>query len=214
MTALPDNRQKRAKLLRAAVATWLLLIGVGTVINQVALSRLTTRTDANAQGGKVAALETRVAELGQQIDQQRQRPAPLSQAQFDTERHAQEQRLSAIEQAVAARLTAESLSPLSARIDQVEARLARTRPTAPALGQTRKSQPKPSERTGPPFTVIGFELRGGERFLSILPAASAEASQTRVLRPSETEAGWTLASIDDQTALFQHNGQIHRIRVP
>ncbi|MFA0941297.1 hypothetical protein ACDH53_28435, partial [Pseudomonas tremae] len=60
----------------------------------------------------------------------------------------------------------------------------------------------------PPFSVVGVEYRGGERFLSVAPPGSTQLSQLNLIRPGEMVAGsnWQLNSLDDSRALFSING--------
>ncbi|HEE4993077.1 TPA: hypothetical protein R7I52_004178 [Klebsiella pneumoniae] len=215
MTIIPGSgRRSRVPLLRVATITWALLISAGAVVNHVALSNLATQAGGSAQSTQVAALETQLAELGQQLEAQRQQPSTLTTAQFETERQAIDQRVSRIEQALGERLTAESLSPLQRRIEQLEARLAKAAQVAPTPTRTRKNQATKPKVAAPPFKVIGLEMRGGERFLSILPMGAAASPLTGVLRPGETEAGWRLETIEDHTAVFQNGGQVLRVVAP
>ncbi|VFR34537.1 Methyl-accepting chemotaxis protein [plant metagenome] len=197
-----------------ATIIWVLLISTGTVVNHVALSNLATEAGGSAQSTQVAALEARLAELGQQLEAPRQQPDMLTTTQFETERQAIEQRVSRIEQALSERLTAESLTPLHIRIEQLEARLAKAAQVAPAPTRTRKNHASRPKAAVPPFKVVGLEMRGGERFLSIQPAGGASSPPTSVLRPGESEAGWRLESIEDRTAVFQNNGQVLRVVAP
>ncbi|CAI1238443.1 hypothetical protein [Serratia ficaria] len=215
MTTIPGStRRLRVPLMRVATITWLLLISAGTAVNHVTLSNLATQTSGSAQSTQVAALEARLTELAQQLEAQRKQPDMLTITQFETERQAIEQRVSRIEQALGERLTAESLGPLHTRIKQLEARLAKAAQVAPAPTRTRKNHASRPRKTAPPFKVVGLEMRGGERFLSILPTGAPAASRTGVLRPGESEAGWRLETIEDRTAVFQSNGRILRVVAP
>jgi len=62
--------------------------------------------------------------------------------------------------------------------------------------------------------VIGAERRAGERFLSILSAASNTLSQVRLLRPGEAEAGWHLETIEGSAAVFRHGDDTRRLPIP
>lgn len=215
MTPIPGSpRHSRVTLLRAATITWALLISTGAVVNHVSLSNLATQAGGSAQSAQVAALEARLAELSQQLEAQHQQPDTLTTTRFDTERQAIEQRLSRIEQALGERLTAESLAPLHSRIEQLESRLAKAAQVAPTPTRPRKNQASRPKAAVPPFKVVGLEMRGGERFLSIQPAGGAAAPLTGVLRPGESEAGWRLETIEDRTAVFQNNGQVLRVVAP
>ncbi|WP_140720757.1 MULTISPECIES: hypothetical protein [Gammaproteobacteria] len=210
MTTLPGSAPRRATLLRVAAITWGLLVSAAALVNVVALTKLSEQAQASAPSSQVTALEGRLAELDQRIEQARQQPAALPQARYDTERRALEQRLAAIGQALGERLTADNLQPLQARIEQVEARLA-ARPAAAVARSRATAKPKPAE---PPFQVTGAELRAGERFLTILPTGPATLAQVRLLRPGEDEAGWRLEAIDGATAVFRHGDETRRLAIP
>jgi len=72
----------------------------------------------------------------------------------------------------------------------------------------RKSAPTKPVDTPPPFTVVGVEYRGGERFLSIAPPGSTQLSELYLVRPGDAIAGtsWRLASLDDRQARFTVDG--------
>lgn len=215
MTGFPEvGTRSRAPWVRAAVITWLLLISAATLVDHVVLSRLSEQAEGNAQGAQVAALESRLAELNQQIEQERQQPAALPQARYDADRQALEQRLASVEQAMGERLS-EGLLPLQRHIDQLEARLNKARQAAPTQALPRPSPaPKPKAAEPPPFRVLGLEIRGGERFVSILPAGAEALSQARLLRAGESEAGWLLESIDGRVAVFRSGNEVQRLAPP
>ncbi len=60
----------------------------------------------------------------------------------------------------------------------------------------------------PPFTVIGIEYRGGERFLSVAPTGSTHLSQIYLIRPGDAVAGtaWRLNTLDGKSARFDVAG--------
>ena len=207
----------RSMLLRAAGITWLVLTSAATIVNHVSLSSLATQASANAQASQVVALETRLTELRQRLDSLQKQPVALTQARYEADSKALAQRMTAVESGLDQRLTAASLSSLETRIDQLTTRLDKPNQTTPVPVRTRVTRPtKPTQAAGLPFTVMGIELRGGERFLSILPTGTAAFSEMRVLRPGETDSSWRLQAIDGQTAVFQreNDGQTHRLTLP
>ncbi|MGO1273444.1 MAG: hypothetical protein ACTMK5_16955 [Pseudomonas helleri] len=190
----------RSMLLRAASIAWLILISAATIINHVSLSSLATQTSASAQASQVVTLEAR-----------------LTQARYVADSKALAQRMTTIESGLEQRLTAASLSSLETRIDQLTTRLDKPNQTTPVPVRSRVTHPtKPPQAASLPFTVMGTELRGGERFLSILPTGKAAFSEMYILRPGETDSGWHLQAIDGQTAVFQReaDGQTHRLTLP
>lgn len=207
----------RSMLLRVTPIAWLILISAATIVNHVSLSSLATQASANAQASQVVALEARLTDLNQRLDVLQKRPVALTQARYEADSKTLEQRMTAIEIGLEQRLTAASLSSLETHIDQLTTRLDKPNQTTPVPVRTRVTHPtKPTQAAGLPFTVMGIELRGGERFLSILPTGTAVFSEMRVLRPGETDSGWRLQAIDGQTAVFQreNDGQTHRLTLP
>ena len=207
----------RSMLLRAAGITWLVLTSAATIVNHVSLSSLATQARANAQASQVVALETRLTELSQRLDSLQKQPVALTQAHYEADSKALAQRMTAVESGLDQRLTAASLSSLETRIDQLTSRLDKPNQTTPVSVRARVIHPtKPTQAASLPFTVMGTELRGGERFLSILPTGTTAFSEIRVLRPGETDSGWRLQAIDGQTAVFQreNDGQTHRLTLP
>ncbi|EPA95384.1 hypothetical protein ACK3BE_16865 [Pseudomonas mandelii] len=215
MTTMPGSGQHRhSTLMRVAAITWLLLISTAVVIDHVALSGLAAQVETSAPGLQVAVLEKRLAELVQQVEQTQQQPAALPQTRYEVEQQVLEQRLNTIEQALGSRPTAENLLPLQARIEQLEMRLSAPRPTPAATTRPRGAAPAKPKAAKSPFRVIGVELRAGERFLAILPSASSELSQVRLLRPGEAEAGWRLETTEWSSAVFRHGDDTRRLPVP
>ena len=70
-----------------------------------------------------------------------------------------------------------------------------------------RKKPPPAHQP-PPFTVIGIEYRGGERFLSVAPPGSTQLSQINLIRPGDgvTGTSWKLKSMDGRLAHFEVAG--------
>ena len=70
-----------------------------------------------------------------------------------------------------------------------------------------RKKPPPAPQP-PPFTVIGIEYRGGERFLSVAPPGSTQLSQINLIRPGDgvTGTAWKLKSMDGRLAHFEVAG--------
>lgn len=215
MTTMPGKAPHRhGTLMRAATITWLLLISAAVVINHVALSGLALQVETHASSLQVAVLEKRLAELTQQVEHVQQQPDALPQARYEADRLAMEQRLRAFEEALGSKPAADNLLPLQARLEQLEMRLSAPPPGRPISPRPRAAAPAKPEVIEPPFRVIGTELRAGEPFLSILPAAANTLAQVRLLRPGEVEAGWHLEAIERNTAVFRHGDDSRRLPIP
>ncbi|MGF7244011.1 hypothetical protein ABIC11_004467 [Pseudomonas oryzihabitans] len=78
----------------------------------------------------------------------------------------------------------------------------------------RPEPPKPADAP-PPFTVVGIEYRGGERFLSVAPPGSTQLSELYLVRPGDNVGGtrWRLANLDDRQAQFSVDGSTRTLSV-
>lgn len=96
-------------------------------------------------------------------------------------------------------------------------------PAAPSKPKAvaRKPPPTPKPNTGvvipqaPPFTVVGIEYRGGERFLSVAPPGSTQLNQIYLIRPGDAVAGtaWRLNALDGRSARFDVAGTTQTVIV-
>ncbi|KPW19250.1 Uncharacterized protein ALO83_01820 [Pseudomonas cannabina pv. alisalensis] len=117
--------------------------------------------------------------------------------------------------------TMQEVVVMGARIEELQVKLQDLRAVEAASAQvTAAAKPKtpvPSRKSTaqtkvpeppPPFSVVGVEYRGGERFLSVAPLGSTQLSQLNLVRPGDVVAGsnWQLNSLDDSRALFSING--------
>ncbi|KWS64748.1 hypothetical protein [Pseudomonas amygdali] len=116
--------------------------------------------------------------------------------------------------------TMQEVVVMGARIEELQVKLQDLRAAKSASVQISAAKPKtppPSRKSTaqskvpeapPPFSVVGVEYRGGERFLSVAPPGSTQLSQLNLVRPGDMVAGsnWQLNSLDDSRALFSING--------
>lgn len=209
----PSERSSRTRWLKIAATVWLLLTSTLAVVNSVGLSRLTEQAEASAQDAQVQALGLRLAELEQQAEVDRRRPAPLGQAEFATAQQALDERIARVEAAQSADSLAIDLQTLQARVHGIETRLEEARKTTAVAARRAPEVTKPA-LPAPPFQVVGVELRGGERFLSVAPMAATSLGSVRLLREGDAESGWHLQSIEARAAVFRVDGQVQRLAVP
>lgn len=209
--SLPEQ-DHRTRWLKIVATAWLLLVSAITIINSVGLSRLTEQTHRSQQDAQLKALTTRMSDLARQVDAHQREPKPTSQADFAAARQALEERLTKIEQAQAGDAHADDMQALQARVAAIETRQQQAVQTAaPAGGPHATAKPKIPE---PPFRVVGVDLRGGERFLSITTSATTKLGNVRLLREGDSEGGWQLQSIESHAALFVVNGRTQRVVLP
>ncbi|WP_296556724.1 hypothetical protein [Pigmentiphaga sp.] len=209
----PSERSSRTRWLKIAATVWLLLTSTLAVVNSVGLSRLTEQAEASAQDAHVQALGLRLAELEQQAEVDRRRPTPLSQAEFATAQQALDERIARVEAAQSADSLAIDLQTLQARVHGIETRLEEARKTTAVAARRVPEVTKPA-LPAPPFQVVGVDLCGGERFLSVAPMAATSLGSVRLLREGDAESGWHLQSIEARAAVFRVDGQVQRLAVP
>ncbi|MBB0025213.1 MULTISPECIES: hypothetical protein [Burkholderiaceae] len=209
---LPDENVGRTRWLKIAAAVWLLLVSILAVVNSVGLSRLIEQSQASAQDAHVQALNTRVAELEQQAAVSKSQPKPVTEPDFEAARKALDERLALVEQARATDAHAGELQALQARVADIEARMKRT--AASSAAPRRTAEPAKPKVPEPPFNVVGVELRGGERFLSVAAPKPSSVLDVRLLREGDAVGAWRLLAIEARAAVFSVDGQTQRIALP
>jgi hypothetical protein len=114
--------------------------------------------------------------------------------------------------AIAGAAAMADLQTLKDQLQQLESKHQPTTPS-PAPSKLKLKPRKASKPTEPSFQIIGRELRGGERFLSINPLGGESLEQSRILRIGETYAGWRLQGFDEHTAVFVVDGELRRLNI-
>lgn len=208
----PADGAPRPPWVKIAVAVWLAFVSVIAVVNSVGLSRLTEQSQAHEHDAQAQALAARVGDLERQAQASSRQPKPMTQADFEASRHTLEERLAHLEQAQESDSHREDVQVLQARVDSLEARLKKTPPIAAAV--RKPVEPVKAKVLEPPFSVIGLELRGGERFVSIALPGMPALADLRLLREGESLGAWQLQTIEGRTAVFRVDGQIARIALP
>ena len=202
----------RPRWLEIAAGVWLVLVSGIAIVDSVSLSRLIEQSRSSAQDAQVQALATRVSDLEHQAEAAKRQPKPVVQGDFDAARQALEERLAHVEQAQATDAHGDDIKALQARVAVLEARLKKGAPSAAAPHKTAKAaKPKVLE---PPFNVVGLELRGGERFVSIASRGAAALTDLRLLREGESIGAWQLQAIDAHAVVFRVDDQTVRVALP
>lgn len=103
------------------------------------------------------------------------------------------------------------------RIKQTTAVPLKPKPKPVARQPKRPTPPATTTVTPqtPPFTVVGIEYRGGERFLSVAPPGSTQLNQIYLIRPGDAVAGtaWRLNALDGRSARFDVAGTPQTVTV-
>ena len=118
------------------------------------------------------------------------------------------QEIQELRDGLAASATQADLTALRARLEQVEQQLLdlRTQPspsplTSSATTPKKAARPKPVPLS-PPFSVLGVESRGGERFLAVAPHDSRSLMDVRLLHSGEQLGAWYLKVLEPNSAIF------------
>ena len=196
--------------LRAFATVILTLASILSFASSAVLFRYLGEGKAAANDHRIQQLFSRVEHLSQQVDSLQHQPASVAMNDFTAARQALDMRLSKLEQD-------RSMAELDQRIDALQVRVerlqARRSPTfKPSLRPSRRTEITPADAPASavapsqqalPFRVLGLEVRGGERFVSVLPDNATGLGQVRLLRPGDSQAAWRLESIEDDAAIFQ-----------
>ena len=202
----------RPRWLKIAAGVWLVLVSAIAIVDSVGLSRLIEQSRSSAQDAQMQALATRVSDLEHQAEAAKRQPKPVVQGDFDAARQALEERLAHVEQAQATDAHGDDIKALQARVGVLEARLKSRALSATTSRKTAETaKPKVPE---PPFNVVGLELRGGERFVSIASRGATALIDLRLLREGESIGAWQLQAIDAHAAVFRVDNQTVRLALP
>ena len=202
----------RPRWLEIAAGVWLVLVSGIAIVDSVSLSRLIEQSRSSAQDAQVQALATRISDLEHQAEAAKRQPKPVVQGDFDAARQALEERLAHVEQAQATDAHGDDIKALQARVGVLEARLKSRALSATTSRKTAETaKPKVPE---PPFNVVGLELRGGERFVSIASRGATALTDLRLLREGESIGAWQLQAIDAHAVVFRVDDQTVRVALP
>ena len=109
---------------------------------------------------------------------------------------------------LASRATEADMTALRARLEHVEQQLLelKTQPSPPPPTSSA-AKPKKTARLKPvplslPFSVLGVEFRGGERFLAVAPHDSRSLIDVRLLHSGEQLGAWHLKVLEPNSAIF------------
>jgi len=205
---------------RMVIWLWLLGLSVVVMLGFRTVNQLAEQVQSTVESQQVLALETRVAELANNIQALEAKPASATTAALQDVQQTLHARLAQIEQGLSAFVTTDALQTLRDEITQINTQLkarqaaARAAPPAPPRRPAKPAvvtpQPEPF-----PYRVVGVELRAGLRSILIAPATGAvAANQIQVVLPGDALGSWHLQAIDGNTAVFQSGEQIRRMTIP
>lgn len=163
----------------------------------------TLQRDANALKDAQEKLQYALKDLKQMVNTGEQQANTLDPMLDQWAQEIQELR-----DGLAARATVADLTALRARLEQVEQQLLdlKSQPSPPppslsAIKPKKTARPKPAPLS-PPFSVLGVESRGSERFLAVAPPDSRSLMDVRLLHSGEQFGAWHLKVLEPNSAIF------------
>lgn len=162
----------------------------------------TLQHDSNALKDAQEKLHYTVEDLRQMVDTGEQQASVLDPMLDQWAQEIQELR-----DGLAARATEADMTALRARLEQIEKQLLdlNSRPSLPPPPSAAKPKkivlPEPIPLS-PPFSVLGVESRGGERFLAITLHDSHTLADVRLLHSGEQTSTWRLKALEPTLATF------------
>jgi len=163
----------------------------------------TLQRDSSALKDAQEKLQFALKDLRQMVDSGEQQANTLDPMLDQWAQEIQELR-----DGLAARANAADMTALRARLEQVEQQLLdlRSKPSVPSptpsTAKPKKTAPPQPVPLSPPFTVLGVESRGGERFLVIAPHDSHSLLDVRLLHDGEQAGTWRLKALEPTSAIF------------
>ncbi len=106
------------------------------------------------------------------------------------------------------RATEADVIALRARLEHVEQQLLELKtqtslpPPTPSSAKPKKAARRKPAPLTPPFSVLGVESRGGERFLAVAPPDSRSLNDIQLLHNGERFGTWQLKVLEPSAAIF------------
>lgn len=216
MNGAPHASRSTATLvLQLLLWAWLIGLSVAIVIGFRVTGDLAGRQQLDTTQAQVQQLDARVAELADVVQALQTRPEPATVAALQGTRQSLDARLAQIEQTLSGLATIDALAAVRTELDQLKARQAAVRPTAPVQPRAARPAAAVAKEDPIPFQVLGVELRAGQRSLSVAPTGAGwSPTQIQVVLPGETVGQWRLDAIDGKTAVFRLGEQTRRLAIP
>ncbi|AQY65609.1 chemotaxis protein [Pseudomonas veronii] len=121
------------------------------------------------------------------------------------------QEIQELRDGLAARATAADMIALRARLEHAEQQLLELKtqppPPTPSSAKPKKAARSKPALLSPPFSVLGIESRGGERFLAVAPPDSRSLKDIQLLHNGEQLGTWQLKVLEQSAAIFAVTAQ-------
>ncbi|BBP60102.1 chemotaxis protein [Pseudomonas sp. St316] len=119
------------------------------------------------------------------------------------------QEIQELRDGLADRATEADMIALRVRLEHVEQQLLdiKTQPPLPPPPTPSSAKPNKAARAkpaplSPPFSILGVESRGGERFLAVAPPDSRSLKDIQLLHNGEQLGTWQLKALEPNAAIF------------
>ena len=189
---------------RAFSVVILTLASTLSIVNTAVLFRYLQQGKADANAHQLQELAQRQESLSRKLDALDDRPAPATAAAMSALRADLNARLTKLEQDHGLADLAQRVDAMQARLDKLQTERSNNRKARQAAARPVKALPAtPPLPESPTFRVMGIEIRGGERFVSVLVAGDTALNKAHLLRPGDMEGAWKLEAIEDQAAVFR-----------
>lgn len=208
---LTDAPKLRSRLASWTTPTLFFLTLCALVSHQLRLSELTEHLANKADAINLQRLTDRVATLEAHYSTVPQTQNGVSYSELNQLNDSFNDRIIELSSAMADVASQTDLDALQQRVQQLEVKP--SIPSAPRTPKPKRPVRKPQAAVTPDLQVLGQELRGGERFLSVGPLNAQSLDQCRLIRIGESYAGFRLDVIEQDTAVFSANGQTHRLHI-
>jgi hypothetical protein len=208
---------------RFLLLLWLLVLTGLVFSNLATTARMQADISESGQDSRVLLLEDAVAELAGQLAVLQERPW-VHQDQLLQAQRELNGRIRTMNDNLAGMAKQSELQALQVQLQQLQHDLQAlqaapvVKPAAPADASLSPGGKARAERQGgvivtPPFKVLGVELRGGERLLSVLPTGEASVTSVLLLGAGQHIGPWRLEAIEDRHAVFKVGARTHRIAI-
>lgn len=179
--------------------------------HQMRLSGLTERLADKADAINLQRLTDRVAALEAHRSMVPQTQNGVGYSELNQLNDSFNDRIIELSSAITGAASQTDLEALQQRVQQLEVKP--NVPSVPPTPKIKRPARPPQAAVTPDIQVLGQELRGGERFLSVSPLNAESLDQCGLIRIGESYAGFRLDAIEQETAVFSANGQTHRLHI-
>jgi hypothetical protein len=206
---LPNATNRRNRVTGWALAGVFSITFCTLVAHKVSHYLLTERLDVKAELTALLQLEARIATL-EQAEVSAPNAAGVNYTDLNELNDSLNERIAELATAMMAVASQSEVEALQIRLQRVEKdTISPVAPPSPA--KSKKPAAKAKKILHAPLEILGQELRGGERFLSVGPLGTQSLEQCRLIRIGEVYSGWKLDEVDEKAATFSFEGVTHRL---